>query len=63
VTASTILRPESVYRIHVVVLPTSPDLIIKALITKGRDQHVASATSQHAIDAGTSSNLLLIKVS
>jgi hypothetical protein len=34
-------------------------LVIKALITKGSGQHVSSGTSQHAVDAGTSSSLLL----
>ena len=49
----------SVYRIHVVVLPPSPNLVFKALITNRSGQHVASGIGQHAVDAGTSSNLLL----
>ncbi|XP_046648840.1 CD109 antigen-like [Daphnia pulicaria] len=58
VTASVILRPDTVYRVHVVVLPGSPDLVFKALITKGSGQHVASASSD-SVDAGTSTHLLL----
>jgi uncharacterized protein with PQ loop repeat len=53
-----ILRPDTVYRVHVVVLPGSPDLVFKALITKGSGQHVASASSD-SVDAGTSTHLLL----
>lgn len=59
VTASAILRPDTVYRVHLVVLPGSPDLVFKALITKGSGQHVASASSSDSVDAGTSNHLLL----
>ena len=56
-TASRIVRPSTIYRVNVVVLPASPDLIIKAVITQSGGHQIASA-SQIA-DAGSSRDLLL----
>lgn len=56
-TASRIVRPNTIYRVNVVVLPESPDLIIKAVIAKGGGHQIASA-SQVAY-AGSSHDLLL----
>lgn len=58
VTAGSTLRPNTIYRVHVVVLPGSPDLFINALITKGNGEHIASDRTNSA-DAGSSNNLLL----
>lgn len=58
VTAASILRPNTIYRVHVVVLPGSPDLVFRALITKGNGEHVASDRTNSA-DAGSSNHLLL----
>uniref|UniRef100_A0A0P5QML6 Macroglobulin complement-related protein n=1 Tax=Daphnia magna TaxID=35525 RepID=A0A0P5QML6_9CRUS len=56
-TASSVVRPNTVYRVNVVVLPASPDLILKAMIIKGRGHQIASATD--VADAGSSHDLLL----
>ncbi len=56
-TASRIVRPNTVYRVNVVVLPASPDLIIKAVITKGGGHQIASAAQ--VVDAGSSHDLFL----
>ncbi len=56
-TASRIVRPNTIYRVNVVVLPDSPDLIVKAFITKGSGYQIASAVE--IIDSGTSRNLLM----
>ncbi len=57
-TASRILRPNTVYRVHIVVLgDSSSDLVIKALITKGSGHHIASGVQ--VADAGSSHDLLL----
>jgi hypothetical protein len=46
-----------VYRVNVVVLPASPDLIVKAVITKGGGHQIASAAQ--VVDAGSSHDLFL----
>jgi hypothetical protein len=56
-TASRIVRPNTIYRVNVIVLPASPDLIIKSVITQSGGHQIASA-SQIA-DAGSSHDLLL----
>lgn len=56
-TAPRIIRPTTVYKVNVVLLPSSTDLILKAVIIKGSGQQIASAV-QNA-DAGASHDLLL----
>jgi hypothetical protein len=56
-TASKIVRPNTVYRVNMFVLPDADGLIVKALITKDGGQHIASAIE--TIDSGVSHNLLL----
>lgn len=56
-TASRIVRPNTIYRLNVVVLPGSPDLILKAVIIQGAGHQIASASE--IADAGSSHNLLL----
>lgn len=55
-TASRIIRPDTIYRVSVAILPESTDLTVRALITKGRHQ-VASDTQ--VFDSGSSHHLLL----
>uniref|UniRef100_A0A0P5Q059 Macroglobulin complement-related protein n=1 Tax=Daphnia magna TaxID=35525 RepID=A0A0P5Q059_9CRUS len=56
-TASRMVRPNTVYRVNVVVLPQSEGMIVKALITKDGGQHVASAAE--TVDSATSHDLLM----
>ena len=56
-TASKIVRPNTIYRVNVFVLPETDAMIVKALVTKDNGQHVASAIE--TIDSGMSHNLLL----
>ena len=56
-TASKIVRPNTIYRVNVIVLPEANGMIIKNLVTKDNGQHVASASE--TIDSGMSHNLLL----
>ena len=57
-TASKIVRPNTIYRVNVFVLPHQTEgMIVKALVTKDNGQHVASAIE--SIDSGMSHNLLL----
>ena len=56
-TASRIVRPNTIYKVNVAVLPDSPDLIVKAYITKGSGHQIASVVE--IVDSGTSNNLLL----
>ncbi len=57
-TASKIVRPNTVYRVNMFVLPDAAEgMIVKALITKDGGQHIASAIE--TIDSGVSHNLLL----
>lgn len=57
--ASRIIRPNTVYRVNVVVLPDSPSMIVKAFVSKGNGHQVSSASE--IVDTGTS-NCLLLKV-
>lgn len=59
ITAAKIVRPNTVYRVNVVVLPEAPDLNVRATITKGRHQ---IASDQQLADAG-SNQVLLLQVS
>jgi len=61
VTASRIIRPGVIYRVNVAVFPESPDMIVRALITKGNDSHQVAASSSEIIDAG-SNRLLSMQV-
>lgn len=56
-TASRMVRPNTVYRVNVIVLPQSEGMIVKALITKDGGQHIASAVD--IVDSVTSHNLLM----
>lgn len=56
-TGSSILRPNTVYRVNIVLLPGSTELVIKALITKDNEHQIASGV--HIADFGSSHELLL----
>ena len=56
-TASRILRPNTVYRVNIVLLPESADLVVKAVITKDSGQHIASGVQ--VTNAGSSHDILL----
>ena len=56
-TASRNLRPNTVYRVNIVLLPDSTVLAIKAVITKDSRQHIASGDTE--VNAGSSYDILL----
>lgn len=55
-TASSIIRPGGLYRINAAVLPDSPDLIIRAVVTK--DGHQV-ASSNEVVEAGSNQNIIM----
>ena len=56
ITAAKTVRPNTIYRVNVVVLPEAPELNVKATITKGHHQ---IASHQQLADTGSNTVLLL----
>ena len=56
VTAPRLIRPDGVYRLAISLLPESPDMVIKATITKREHQ---ITTGSIIADSGSSVNLIM----